>query len=206
VRKETRCFLIWLTACLIFTAACGPATPERPAEVYIATPNSVGFAIESLPSGNGPTRWLAIYTSKGRTAKFEIDLGPSTSLDDKESKSFDIKSGKGRLVALAGSDATVLLADLKVALEATKPPAKVKRVGSLPFDFVTLGQNQSQATGGGFSDKPPGNWIPIKIFVGEGEDEGQVFLNLNPVMKEGQFSIKDPDYGDLVLAQLAKVL
>lgn len=110
------------------------------------------------------------------------------------------------MVAIAGSDATVLLADLKVALEATTQPAKVGRVDSLPFEFVTLGKNKSQATGGGFADKPPGNWIPMKIFLGEGKNEGQVFLNLNPILKMGQFSSKDPDYGDLVLAQLAKVL
>jgi len=46
----------------------------------------------------------------------------------------------------------------------------------------------------------------MKIFIGEGEQEGDVFLNLNPVIKKGQFSIKDADYGDTVLAQLARVL
>jgi hypothetical protein len=206
VRKETRCFLISLTAYLIVTAACGPAVPERPAEVYIANPNSVGFAIESLPSANGPTRWLATYTSKGKTAKFQIELGSSTSLDDEDSKRFDVKTGKGRLVAMPGSDATVLLADLKTALEAKTLPATAERVESLSFVFVTFGHRSSQATGGGFADKPRGNWTPMKIFIGEGANEGQVFLNLNPVIKMGQFSSKDPDYGDLVLSQLAKVL
>jgi hypothetical protein len=46
----------------------------------------------------------------------------------------------------------------------------------------------------------------MKIFIGEGDQEGDVFLNLNPVIKKGQFSIKDPDYGDIVLARLAQVL
>lgn len=46
----------------------------------------------------------------------------------------------------------------------------------------------------------------MKIFIGEGKHEGDVFLNLNPVIKKGQFSIKDSDYGDIVLAQLAQVL
>jgi hypothetical protein len=44
----------------------------------------------------------------------------------------------------------------------------------------------------------------MKIFVARGDREGQVFLNLNPVLKKGQFSIKDADYGDMVLAQLAQ--
>lgn len=46
----------------------------------------------------------------------------------------------------------------------------------------------------------------MKIFIGEGEQEGDVFLNLNPVIKKGQFSIKDSDYGDAVLAHLARML
>lgn len=95
MRKTTRYFLIWLTGSLMFIAACGPTAPKRPAEVYIAVPNSLGFAIESLPSGNASARWLATYTSKGRTAKFQIELGPSTSLDDEDSKRFDVKTGKG---------------------------------------------------------------------------------------------------------------
>jgi len=46
----------------------------------------------------------------------------------------------------------------------------------------------------------------MKIFIGEGDDEGQVFVNTNPVMRKGQFSIKDEEYGDIVLARLATVL
>lgn len=45
----------------------------------------------------------------------------------------------------------------------------------------------------------------IKIFIGEGEQEGEVFLNFNPAIRKSQFSIKDADY-DIVLNQLATVL
>ena len=64
----------------------------------------------------------------------------------------------------------------------------------------------SQATGGGFGAKPPGNWTAIKIFLGAGDQEGEVFLNLNPKIGKGQFSMKDAEYGELVLTELAKVL
>jgi hypothetical protein len=46
----------------------------------------------------------------------------------------------------------------------------------------------------------------MKIFIGKGDQEGQVFLNLNPVSSGGQFSIKDSEYGDIVAARLAEVL
>jgi hypothetical protein len=72
--------------------------------------------------------------------------------------------------------------------------------------LVSFEANESQVLGGGFALQPRGNWTPMKIFIGEGEQEGEVFLNLNPVLKKGQFSIKDPNYGDMVLVRLAEVL
>jgi len=59
---------------------------------------------------------------------------------------------------------------------------------------------------GGFSEKPRGSWTAMKIFLEAGDQEGEVFLNLNPELGKGEFSIKDEDYGDFVVAQLAKVL
>ncbi len=181
-------------------------TQESLAEHYAAVPGTVGFDIKQLPSEGSSQHWLATYTSKGKTAKFRIELGLSKPLEDKESRDFDIKQGEGRFLAEPGSDASVLLADLKNALEAKKFPAKVQRVRDLPFVFVSFGQNESQDASGGFNYQPPGHWTPIKLFIGKGEREGQVFLNLNPVIKKGQFSIKDPEYGDIVLAYLARVL
>jgi hypothetical protein len=181
-------------------------TQERAAERYIPDSGSVGFDIEPLPSDGPGQHWLATYTSQGKTAKFRIELGATSPINDKESKDFDIQQGNGKFISEAGSDASVLLTDLKKSLEAKTLPAKVKRATNLPFVFVTLGENQSQASDGGFAANPPGNWTPMKIFIGEGEQEGEVFLNLNPVIKKGQFSIKDEEYGDIVLAQLARVL
>ena len=37
-------------------------------------------------------------------------------------------------------------------------------------------------------------------------DEGEVFLNLAPALGKAEFSIKDSDYGNFVVGQLAKVL
>lgn len=129
-------------------------------------------------------------------------------MSDEEPRKFgiNIESGKGRLIAEPGSDASLLLIDLKKALEAKTLPSRVQRVAAVPFTYVSFGNNQSQALGGGFNAKPAGHWTPMKIFIGEGKQEGQVFVNLNPVIKKGQFSIKDPDYGDIILAQLAGVL
>jgi hypothetical protein len=201
-----------ILVCLISSSLIGACNrrsqraSEQIREQYIPDPSSVGFDIEPLPSGNSSTRWLATYSSQGKTARFEIELGSAAAVADKESKAFNIKNGEGRFIAVQHSDSSILLADLKRALEAKAIPTNVQRADKLSFTFVSFGQHQSQATDGGFSDKPGGNWTPMKIFIGEGDEEGEVFLNLNPVIKKGQFSIKDEDYGDIVLQQLARVL
>jgi len=170
-------------------------------EAYVQDANSVGFDIAPAKVANGTSQWFATYASQGKTAKFRIELDP-----DKPAANTSFKFGKGRFVAEQGSDATVLLADLKKALEAKAVPAKVRRSSTLPFTYAILGENQSQASEGGFNTNPPGNWTAMKIFLGDGEEEAEVFLNLNPAIKKGQFSIKDPDYGDDLLKYLAKVL
>jgi len=204
-----RSAVCFLRAAIVGACACNhPATvtQQKTEEQYVSDPGSVGFDIEPMQSKGSTRQWLATYTSQGKTAKFRIELSLSKPLDDKESREFNVESGQGRLISEPGSDASVLLVDLKRALEAKTIPPKIQRVSSLPFRFVSFGSNESQAPGGGFRPEPPGNWTPTKIFIGKGEQEGQVFLNLNPVTRKGQFSIKDPDYGDIVLAQLARVL
>ena len=195
-------------AMLSITVACNrpsQGTQGRISETYVPVPGAIAFEIKSVPSST-VSEWLATYSARGKTAKFKIELGKAQSPRDEESKIFDVKSGTGRFVAEPGSDASALLSELKTALEAKSLPVQVRRVNVLPFTFVSFGSSQSQASDGGFLSKPPGNWTPMKIFIGSGDQEGQVFLNLNPVLAKGQFSIKDPDYGNTVLKQLASVL
>lgn len=183
--------------------AATPLQTERPC---IADSNSVGFDIALLYETKDSQQWLASYTAQGKLARFRIELNNPEEIPDEDSKRFGIKSGKGRLIAEPGSDASALLHDLEIALEAKTTPKKVRRVDALPFTYVRLGDHQSQAPNGGFNALPPGNWTPIKVFIGEGERPGEVFMNMNPVLKKGQFSIKDEQCADAVLARLAEVL
>jgi hypothetical protein len=198
-----------LAMLLLTTAACErskTAPQARIAEAYVPESGSVGFDITTFESVNGSLRLTAIYTSQGRIAKFRVEFGTAKTLGANDSKDFPMKVGEGRFVSVPGSDASVLLLDLKKALEAKALPSKVQRLESLPFTFANIGEHLSQAANGGFNAEPPGNWTAIKIFIGEGEHEADLFLNINEVTRKGQFSIKDPDYGDLALAQLAEVL
>jgi hypothetical protein len=194
---------------LLVTSGCTrPTTPGqgRTTEAYVSDSGSVGFDIRSFKGQNGSFRLEASYESRGRLAKFAIEFGPTHNVESKDSKDFPMGAGQGRFLGEPGSDATVLLADLQKALEAKTIPAKPQRVQALPFTFVNLGDNLSQVREGGFNANPPGGWTAIKIFMGEGEQEGEVFVNFNQAIGKGQFSIKDAEYGDLVLKQLATVL
>jgi hypothetical protein len=198
-----------LALSLFATSGCTRPTSShqgRTAEAYVPDSGSVGFDIKSFKDPNGSIRLEATYPSEGRLAKFVIEFGPTLHMESKDPKGFPMGTGQGRFLAEPGSDAVALLADLKKALEAKTVPAKIHRVKELPFTYVNLGDNLSQSPGGGFNESPPGDWTAIKIFIGEGDREGEVFINFNPAIGKGQFSIKDIDYGDLVVKQLAAVL
>lgn len=136
-------------------------------------------------------RYLQL-TKKGR--RFRIEAGAAKSTPGKTATDFGIKSGEGRLIPEPGSDSSVLLADLRKALKAKTAPRPPLKKTSIPFTYANIGDNLSQAGGGSHSANPPGNWTALKLFFG-GDQEVEVFLNINARIKKAQFSIKDPDYG-----------
>ncbi len=167
---------------------------------------SVGFDLEPLPGGDGSRQWIAMYNSRGKMARFRMDLGAAESTPGKTAGDSGVKSGEGTLIPEPGSDSSVLLADLQKALRAKTAPTVPSTKTSIPFTYVTIGDNLSQAGAGGFNANPPGNWISMKLVFGDGERVSEIFLHVNASTKRGQFSVKDPRFGDLALAELAKVL
>ena len=182
---------------LLVAAGCDRADQlieKRPEpETYIADSDSLGFDIDQVQQDR---EFIAAYTAHGKTARFRIQLdSPSPT-----AKNFAV--GKGRFLPVSGSDPRAILTDLAKVLEAKKIPEKVTRAPSVSFEYVILGKNMSKGKDG-FGDSP-GHWSTLKLFFGN--DDAELFLNLNPVIKKGEFSIKDPDYGDYLVAELAKVL
>src|SRR5262245_1139066 len=194
------------TLCLVLFLAvlgCKSAAPKEPP--YSPGEGAVAFdlVLESGPSNmQGPTKWLATYQSGGHAARFRLEFG---STKESSQKPLPISFGKGRFVAVPGSDNTALMAELQEALEAKGLPEKSGRAESLPFEFVNLGCDLYR-TPTGLSGDRKGNWCAIKLFLGNGQKEGEVFLNLNSALGKGEFSLKDPDYGDFLVAELARVL
>ena len=167
---------------------------------------SVAFDLERLQSSDGSEQWIATYNSTGKIAKFRFDFGPSELTPGKAAGEPGVKSGEGTLLPEPGSDSSVLLVDLQKALRAKTAPRAPLTKTTIPFTYINVGDNLSQAPGGGFNANPPGNWTARKLIFGDGDRESEIFLHINATIKKGQFSMKDPRFGDLALAELAKVL
>ena len=190
-------------ACLLFVGC------EKPAEQPIAEPQvpPVGdiylmFSLRPDDANSSDTvkRYQAAYVAEGKTARFEIELTMA-----RASGPLPVAFTKGRFIAVPGSDASSFLPALQKILQAKNLPVDSPRVSELPFNAVILGQHVSHSpNGGGFAVNPPGNWTTTKLFLGE--KSAEVFLNFNAVLGKAEFSQKDPEYGDAVLAELAKVL
>jgi len=185
-----------------FAIGCGresipnsePVVPEE-GEGYLM------FDLQPLETSAARQRYDCTFKAEGKTARFQFEVNSNAPSGDPP-----IAITSGRIMSAPGSDSSVLLRKLQKTLEAKTVPTRTKRVAEIHFDAAILSTNQSHATDGGFFDKPPGNWTAMKIFIGNIDDPPEVFLNFNPVLRKGEFSIKDADYGDDVLRELAKVL
>ena len=159
------------------------------------------FDLQPLQQSGAFQRYNCIFEAEGKLARFQFEVNSSTASGDPP-----IAFGLGKFISVAGSDSSAFLRKLQKTLQAKTLPGQPKRVAELPFTAAILGTNQSHSKDGGFFTKPPGHWTAMKIFIGKKDDPAEVFLNFNPVLHKGEFSIKDSDYGDDVLKELAKVL
>lgn len=180
--------------------ACDKAArPEAaPEENYTPAAGAVGLDIISMGNADGDVRWMVTYTDGGTATKFQIALNHATS-----SSNGVMAAGKGEFTSLPDSDPTALLETMRTTLKAKHMPNHAEKVESLPFEFGLLGENQSRTADGAFHTLPKGNWTATKLFLAN--DQAEVYFNFNPVIHKAEFAIKDPQYGDKVLAEFAKV-
>lgn len=184
-----------LIPALLATLCSGPHAQEES--------GGVSFRISEVSNSTvGDAReyvWLATHETKSAKAQFLISI----QLKQVQGGSLFAFS-KGYFARVPGSQSSELLKQLAVALAANKPRLSESKVQKLPFDFAILGTGLTRESGGGFSSKPAGSWIATKVFLAKGE--GEVFLNIDPRASIGEFSIKDEDYGNIVVFELSKVL
>jgi hypothetical protein len=171
-------------------------------------PGSVFFRIARIDTksenGSNLNRWLATHEKEGKIAKFRIELTLKALSADSP---FSISTGS--FYREEDSNSSIFLKELAKALEAKKIKSTQRRIDKLIFTVAIIGMNLSRGEGkdmyaGAFTSEPRGDWIAAKVFVADGE--GEFFLNLNPVFGIGEIAIKDPEYGNIVLKELSKVI
>src|SRR4051812_25089326 len=108
-----RCRLVCLIASvLLLSIACRQAQeiqikPNPPDEA------SLTFDIEPLHGQVESQLWRGIYVSRGRTARFRIQLGAAKPIPGRADSGFNFKFGEGQLLPEPESDSSVLLTDLQ---------------------------------------------------------------------------------------------
>ena len=194
-----RCGFSWLSLLLLILSTC-PAFAQL-------EEGSVPFRIAEVSrksaADSQEVTWLSTHESAKAKAQFLIVMQLKQAPKD---SSFSFSKGSFRRVP--GSKPGEFIKQLSTALAAKKPRLSKSQLQELPFDIAILGSNLSRGRSGqiagGFVSKPQGTRIATKVFLANGE--GEVFLNIDPASGVGEFSIKDEEYGDIVVEELSKVL
>jgi len=107
------------------------------------------------------------------------------------------------LYAVPGYSPRTLLSALATAHETPDTVTLASPRDSLPLDVALLAVNAARNSEGAFGRAGTGSWIAAKLFFAD--DEGEVYLNLNPARNEAEFGVKDPEYGPVVLRELGRL-
>jgi hypothetical protein len=163
--------LAWISGILAVLALSGCKQKEHGSFIEVSVAARIGdpqvprvsFGIVSIGK-QAATHWsyAASYTRQGRTARFLIDLRPSTLTTGAAT----MQTGNGSFIAVSHSDNTLLLQDLTEVLKADKASVNNIRVRELPFRFDVLGENMDRGSNGNLVDAATGNWISLRLYLG----------------------------------------
>jgi hypothetical protein len=173
------------------------STTAAPTEVLAAG----AFHLERLPPGTDGTTAYRAFTGADQRCEFVVRLRQSTS-----AQTASIEFASASIERRGATDCTQFLRALAPELGFSGPLPAIRPTQSISLEAALLGTHQSRShgPGGGFSSTPPGPWLLLKLFFND--DEGEVFLNLNPEDGIGEFALKDQEYATVVVTELAKVL
>jgi len=111
--------------------------------------------------------------------------------------------GTWTLYRVPGYSPRALLAALAVAHSIPDTVTPGSPADSMRLDVAVLAVNAARSRDGAFGRAGTGTWIVAKLFFAD--DEGEVYLNLNPSRGEAEFSVKDKDYGPVVLREIGRL-
>lgn len=76
-------------------------------------------------------------------------------------------------------------------------------VDSMRLDVALLAVGAARSSDGAFGRTGTGTWVAAKLFFAD--DEGELYLNLNPPRGEAEFGVKDEEYGATVLREISRL-
>jgi hypothetical protein len=187
IKRQPLKFVLHLVLGAILLLACQPVEKRLQQPAADEEAGSVPLTITEAMTGSDPNvqTWLAACGSE----KFLVAFAHS-----------ETSFTTGSFCRYQDTDARHCLDSIAQALEAKRVEAPRERAKCLPFEAAILDLKVNR----NLEDDPKGTWIATKIFVADGE--GEFYLNLSPETGEAEISIKDPEYGNVVVRELAKVL
>ena len=203
-RNQSMLLRIFALFSAVFTAR-GCSTSRRES---LPSDQPGSFAITEVESKETPEgtqkAWRATSREGGEPFAFRLEM-----LLKVPSGKLPVAFSMGAIIREQAADGTRFLRDVARGIAAqSEVPTNTERHDRLDFSTAILGTSLSreagdQLIGGKFSSSKPGNWMAFKLYLADGE--GEVYLNLDPVSGQGEFTTKDPEYGEVVLRELAHV-
>jgi len=180
-------------------------------------PPSQGDRVEFRETERRPSESMRIfeaeYAANGATARFALGFRAP------KSGATDMAVVKAAILSRPGSDARSLLAALARLHGGSLVRSTARRLPRIDITAAVLGQSLSPGAGadviaGGFSTKPPGDWLVLKLFLDTPDgattekigEPAEIFVALNPSAGRGWFLAKDPEYWPELNRVLATVL
>jgi len=147
------------------------------------------------PGGN----WLFFDAQIEGAAPARFSFGVE---DVKPAGELPIAFASGQFSVADRAQGAALTAALAGAFKQALPaPTAERPLAPLKMRLVVLGRGVTRLPSGGFQGI--GNWTSTKLFAQLGGHEGEVFFNFSPASGKGEFSEKDSDYNQDVVAVFA---
>lgn len=163
------------------------------------------FNVIPISGVQDPT-WLAVATRNRRVCAFQIELKRPVVPKEPQSPIW-IAFSLGKFLRIDYSpdqDGSWFLRELMSELEVQDFPQNVEPANEVPFMAAILGYKMHRRDDGGFTSKPAGHWMPMKLTTWQDADE--VYLNLNEEESLGEFSSKGSYFGKTFVSDFAKII
>jgi hypothetical protein len=136
-------------------------------------------------------------TAQPRAAMFTVGVHP------KSAKGGQIAWGEATIQVPNRDEGVKLVEQMSNAFQQKSPPLREPQaLQAWKFNTVVLGEGMKREPQGGFSPER-GDWSATKWFLERDGFSAEVFFNYSLKERKGEFSEKDPEYREHLLAALA---